>query len=108
SINGRVADASGMELIGATVLAIHTPSGSQYGTTTNEVGYFTIQGMRVGGPYTVEVSYTGFQTVKEEGIYLNLGSPAILNFSLSEQAVVLGEVVVAASKDSRFADGKTG
>lgn len=108
SINGRVTDATGVELIGATIIATHTPSGSQYGTTTNEAGYFTIQGMRVGGPYTVEVSYTGFQSTKEEEIYLNLGSPAILNFNLSEEAVVLGEVVIAASRDSRFADGKTG
>lgn len=108
SISGRVTDDSGMELIGATIIAVHTPSGTQYGTTTNEAGYYTIQGMRVGGPYTVEVSYTGFTNTKEEDLFLNLGSPAIVNITLSEGTVVLDELLVIATKDSKFTDGKTG
>lgn len=108
SISGRVTDDSGMELIGATIIAVHTPSGTQYGTTTNEAGYYTIQGMRVGGPYTVEVSYTGFTSTKEEDLFLNLGSPAIVNITLSEGTVVLDELLVIATKDSKFTDGKTG
>ncbi|PHN08483.1 TonB-dependent receptor [Flavilitoribacter nigricans] len=108
SISGRVTDASSEELIGATVIAVHTPSGTSYGTITNESGYYAIQGMRVGGPYQLEVSYTGFNPVKEEDIYLNLGSPAIINVTLTEGTVVLDELVVSASKDRAFSDGKTG
>ncbi len=59
AINGKVVDTEGMEIIGATVMAVHTPSGTSYGTVTNAAGYFAIQGMRVGGPYEVEVSYVG-------------------------------------------------
>lgn len=108
SVNGRVVDNTGAELIGATVLATHTPSGTTYGTATNEAGYYTIQGMRVGGPYEIQVSYTGFESTKKTGLFLNLGSPALVNFTLSESAVLLEELTVTAVRDSEFSDEKTG
>ena len=40
------------EVIGATVQAVHEPSGTKYAAVTNIDGLFTIQGMRTGGPYT--------------------------------------------------------
>lgn len=108
TINGKVADTEGMEIIGATVVAVHTPSGTSYGTVTNASGYFTIQGMRVGGPYEVEVSYIGYKTQKQEGLYLSLGSASIINFTLAEDAVQIDEVLVTASRDAQFTDSKTG
>ena len=63
SLNGRVTDASGEPLPGATIVAIHTPSGSQYGNISNSDGFYRIPNMRVGGPYTVTISFVGFQAV---------------------------------------------
>ena len=59
SMSGKVKDAQG-PLPSATVIAKHTPSGTVYGTTTNSEGRYTLQGMRVGGPYTIEVRYIGY------------------------------------------------
>ena len=59
-INGKIIDLSGKPLAGATVLAVHVPSGSQYGALANADGLFSIQGMRPGGPYTIEVSFIGY------------------------------------------------
>ena len=56
SMSGRVTDAEGA-VIGATVVATHTPSGTVFGTVTNMEGRFNLNGMRVGGPYSVEVTY---------------------------------------------------
>ena len=63
SMSGKVTigDANGEEVIGATVQAVHEPSGTRYTAVTNVDGRFSIQGMRTGGPYAVTVSYIGFQ-----------------------------------------------
>ena len=50
------------EVIGATVQAVHDPSGTKYAAITNVDGRFNIQGMRNGGPYTVTISYIGYET----------------------------------------------
>jgi hypothetical protein len=60
SMSGRITDGQGEPLAGATIKATHEPSGTVYGATANNQGLFTIQGMRPGGPYKVEVSFIGF------------------------------------------------
>ena len=106
SIAGIVTDDMG-EVIGANIVAVHTPSGTQYGTITNEKGAFAIRGMRVGGPYEITVSYVGAQTQKFEDVTLALGETFTLNVKLSENASVLGDVVVVGSA-SKFQTTKTG
>lgn len=108
SITGRVTDAEGGELPGATVIAVHTPSGTTYGTVSNENGYYTIQGMRVGGPYTIKTTFIGFDEFMKDGVYLNLGGQAKINFVMSDDAVDLEELTVTASKNAAFTDEKTG
>ena len=49
-ISGRVTS-QGEDVIGATITATHEPSGTVYRAVTNIDGRYTIQGMRVGGPY---------------------------------------------------------
>src|ERR1035437_4491855 len=59
-INGRIVDRSGKPLPGATIVAVHVPSGTQYGALTNGDGLFAIQGMRPGVPYTIDVTFIGY------------------------------------------------
>ena len=94
SMSGRIVDESG-PLPGATVIATHIPSGTFYGTTTNSEGRYTLQGMRVGGPYTIEVTYVGYTPSKKENISLKLGETYRANFSLQSETVGLGEVVIS-------------
>ena len=106
SLEGTVT-AGDEEVIGAHVQVVHQPSGTRYNAVTNAKGHYSIQGMRVGGPYSVEISYLGFETKKADGIHLQLGVPFKYNAELSEDAQQLTEVVVSAS-GSRFAGEKTG
>lgn len=92
-ISGKVLSA-GDDVIGATVTATHNPSGTVYRAVTNIDGRFSIQGMRVGGPYTVEVSYIGMETKKFENVSLTLGETEDLSCSLSNDSKELEEVVV--------------
>ncbi len=73
SIEGRIVDDIGEALIGANVYAVHTPSGTAYGTSTDLEGYYHIPNMRVGGPYLVTVSYTGYGVQEFTGVILRLG-----------------------------------
>ena len=60
SIVGQVVDAQGETLPGANVVATHEPSGTRYGAVSNLDGRFTIPNMRIGGPYTIQVSFIGY------------------------------------------------
>lgn len=106
SMSGKVTDGTGA-VIGATVTATHNPSGTVYRTVTNAEGRFFIQGMRTGGPYSVGISYIGYQTKTYTDITLQLGENHSLNVNLVEDTKQLGEVVVSASA-SKFAAEKTG
>ena len=108
SMTGKVTfEGSSEEIIGATVQAVHEPSGTRYTAVTNASGQFTIQGMRTGGPYAVTVSYIGHQTKTLRGITLQLGETYNLAVWLSENSQELTEVVVS-GKASKFAAEKTG
>ena len=109
SMAGKVTldDQNGEEVIGATVVAVHEPSGTRYTAVTNTTGRFSINGMRTGGPYEVTISYIGFQPKIVKGIILQLAETYNLSVSLSEDATELAEVVVS-GKASKFAAEKTG
>ena len=92
-ISGKVTSA-GEEVIGATVTAVHVPSATTYRAVTNVDGRFTIQGMRVGGPYTVEITYLGHQPKVFNNVTLLLGETQNLSCSLEEDANELEELVV--------------
>ena len=107
ALNGLVTDQSGEPLAGAVVVAVHVPTGSQYYAVANNQGQYAIKGMRAGGPYEVNISFIGSQTVVVKDVTLQLGEPYSLNASLKDAAQQLQEVVLVASATS-FSEDKTG
>jgi hypothetical protein len=107
-INGFVFDTDGEPLPGANVIAIHEPSGTKYGASTRGNGVFNLPNLRIGGPYTVTVSYIGYNTKKESGLFLNIGQTLKLDFKLSKESVKLGELVVTAKKNDLMNSDRTG
>lgn len=108
SLGGRVIDQKGEPVPGVAIVATHTPSGTSYGVITNSDGRYTINGMRAGGPYDVEVSSLGYQTATYTGVTLQLGETYSLNATVQEESLSLGEAVVIATPSSKFATEKTG
>lgn len=106
-MSGRITG-SDEPLPGAAVVAVHVPSGTQYGTVTNADGRFNLQGMRTGGPYKVEVSFVGFNKATLTEINLSLGETFVLNTNLKDNTTEVGEVTVVGMKPSAFATEKTG
>lgn len=108
SMSGVISGQNNEELPGATVLAIHEPSGTQYGVATREDGRFNIPAMRVGGPYTVTVSYVGFESKQFEGINLKLGQAFVLDASLNDSGTTLEEVEVIGERNPILNDERHG
>jgi len=73
AISGVVKDSQGAVIPGATVVAVHEPSGTTYEAVTSADGRFSIQGMRIGGPYKVTAALSGFRSEEQTAITLTLG-----------------------------------
>jgi outer membrane receptor protein involved in Fe transport len=107
SITGVVNDAQGLAVPGASVVALHEPSGTRYEAVTRGDGRFTIPGMRVGGPYTVVAALEGFQPQTTRDVYLSLGVASDLALVLGTLAVA-ESVTVTAQTDPVFSSARTG
>ncbi|MEM8998795.1 MAG: carboxypeptidase regulatory-like domain-containing protein [Bacteroidota bacterium] len=108
SMGGKVTDGAGEPLPGASVVAVHVPSGTTYGAAADFDGYYRISGMRTGGPYRITISYIGFNDDVRESVFLNLGQAARISAQLAESATALDEVVVTATSNGVFGSNKTG
>jgi len=108
AMNGLVQDTDGNPLPGANVIAEHIPTGTQYGASTRENGLFNLPNLRIGGPYTVTVSFVGYNPASQENIQLTLGQNFRLEFTLQSEAVELGEVVISAEQNQVLNSSRTG
>ena len=108
ALSGTVVDEKGEGLPGATVIAIHEPTGSRYGASTRGDGRYNIVNMRVGGPYKVTISFVGYKESVQSGISLTLASELRQNFKLELNQAQLEEVKVVASRSSVINSGRTG
>lgn len=106
SITGFVKSNTGNPLEGATVTAVHQPSGTRYISLTKKDGNFTLPNTRVGGPYQITIEYVGYALQTINNITLNLGEPFVADAMLSTKENVLNEVIVTATATSTRA--KTG
>jgi len=111
SLAGTVTDTQAQAVEGATVIAIHLPSGTTYETATRADGRFTIIGMRVGGPYSVTVAHSGagtaFEPQTKDDVTVNLGVSTELTFTVTP-ITVTESVTVTGIADPVFASDRTG
>ena len=103
SLSGSVVDQNGEPVIGAAVVAVHVPSGTVYGAVTNADGRYTIQGMRPGSPYKVDITCLGYQDATFNGITLQLAETFSLNAKIAESSEFLEGTVIVADATSKFA-----
>ncbi len=108
SVIGEVTDEGGNSLAGVTIVATHTPSGTTYGTYSRADGRYTLPNLRVGGPYTIALSYTGYESKNTEGIMLSVGQKLPLDLRMVSAATTLGEVVISGGTDPVLNSSRTG
>ena len=108
SIDGTVKGSSDDPLVGATIVATHLPTGTRYATTSRGGGVFSIQNMRVGGPYLIEITFVGHDPEKYENIFLQLAESFILKPVLKKTDATLENVVVTTTRSAVFNPNRTG
>lgn len=102
TIRGTISNKEKETLIGATILATHQPTGTEYGTVTQTDGSFTLPNLKPGGPYLLMISYVGYKAEKKENVFVELGTATQFDFTLQENSEVLGEVEVVYDADDLF------
>lgn len=108
AINGRILDDTNKPLPGANVLAVHEPTGTEYGASTDFEGFYRIANMRPGGPYTITISFVSFESYVASDVFLQLGETQNISITLQTSANALDEVVVTARTNNIFNGNKTG
>ncbi len=109
TIKGVVTDEAQIEsLPGANILAVHTPTGTQYGISTQIDGNYTLPNLRTGGPYTIIISFIGYQTDTTSNVFLELGVATLLDFQLKSDEQLLEEIKVVYSKNDLFEGNQKG
>ena len=108
NIRGKVIDDQNLPLLGANIVATHTPTGTVYGAITNEDGRFNLLNLRVGGPYEVSISYLGFKTQDQTDVYLTLGQTFNVEAIMVSDSQALDEVVVVSDLGGTFGNDRTG
>ena len=109
SIKGLISDETNAGLPGANVIAVHTPTGTTYGAATNIDGRFNLVNLRVGGPYTITVSYVGYKDQSFSDVFLTLGKTENLSLALTTDSSQLDEVVLTVNNaNGVFGSDRTG
>ena len=109
SIKGLISDETNAGLPGANVIAVHTPTGTTYGAATNIDGRFNFVNLRVGGPYTITVSYVGYKDQSFSDVFLTLGKTENLSLALTTDSSQLDEVVLTVNNaNGVFGSDRTG
>lgn len=88
AIRGSVTG-DGAPLAGAQVRVIHTPSGTVSSSVTDAQGNFNASGLRIGGPFVIEVNADGYEQSSITDIFLQAGQPLRLPIDLQSQAVIV-------------------
>lgn len=94
SLRGRITDSLGHPLEGATVTALHLPTGTPYVTITSRDGRYDLPGLLVGGPYQLSVTSVGMTPRQLDNLQVHLGEAQVWNFSLNEERQQLTAVTV--------------
>jgi hypothetical protein len=108
AVTGQTVGTDGNPVAGASITAVHVPSGTRYGSVSRADGRFTIPGMRVGGPYTITVNMIGFAEQSREGLFLQLGVATDVQFVLQQQAIRLEGLTVTGETGGIISADRTG
>ena len=106
TLSGSIVDQQGGALPAVTVTAVHEPTGTQYSTVTDAQGHYQILNVRVGGPYSVTSTLSGFADQKRSEIMVSLGEARNVEFKMGVAGV--SETITVSATQSIFTETRAG
>jgi len=100
ALSGVIMGEDGRPVAGADVLISHTPSGTISRATTDENGRYVARGLRVGGPYTVLVLKSGYQSKSQADVQLALAQTSTLSLTIEPAAQEMDVIEVIGTAQS--------
>jgi outer membrane receptor protein involved in Fe transport len=108
AITGVVTNQQGQPVVNAQVSITNIATGYSNTVLTRTNGLYLVQGLEVGGPYTVAVISVGFADYKREDVYVRLSAATRIDAQLTVQAVALGELNISVSRTADFSPTRQG
>jgi hypothetical protein len=108
AITGTVTDPEGNPVSGAQVQVTNRATGYNTGTLTRTNGIYFVQGLEVGGAYTVLIRNIGFADVTRENVRVSLSQATRVDAQLATEAVQIAALEVNASRAMDFSPTRQG
>ena len=108
AVSGRVLDEAGMPVARAAISVVNMATGAASRAAAARDGRYLVQGLEVGGPYSVTVRHPGFVSQMRDGQMLTLSQNLTLDFRLQRQTIILGTVAVTTETDPIMSADRTG
>ncbi|SHJ12557.1 iron complex outermembrane recepter protein [Hymenobacter daecheongensis DSM 21074] len=90
AVTGTILTEQGTPLAGASMAAIHLPTGVRRIALTDALGHFDLNTLLTGGPYVLQITQAGFRSQVVSNMFLKAGQPVNLNFALVPDVVAVG------------------
>ena len=90
SLSGTVRNGQAEPMAGATVVALHLPTGLRRTVVADGQGGYDLQGLIPGGPYILQVTQAGFRSQAISNLFLKAGQPISIALVLVPATVAVG------------------
>jgi hypothetical protein len=108
AITGRVTDSTGQPLVAAEVQIVNRSTGFSTSAVTRANGLFLVQGLEVGGPYTVRIRGVGYQDFVRDDVFVRLSQSTRIDAELGVRAVQLEALAVTVGRTADFSPTRQG
>ncbi len=108
NINGTVSDETGGVVPGASITVLNRATGTHSETVTDDLGFYTVQGLNIQGLYDVSAALTGFKTAVVSGQRVTSDTTLTVNIVLAvgdvtETVTVSGQAQLIKTTDTTVA-----
>ena len=108
AITGRVTDEQGQPLVAVDVEIVNRSTGYATSTRTRATGLFLVQGLEVGGPYSVIVRSIGYERYARDDIYVRLSEATRVDARLSARPIELEPITITVARSADFSPTRQG